>query len=103
MDPNIWRKDICGAWMGRYNYGDHKSEYGWEIELVTGDGNGKGSVLLPRQWQNDEHKKLGVTRLQDESKRDAKRESPVTALSPIAVSLQSDLGRERNCGFKNLG
>lgn len=37
-DPNLWRKDQCGAWMHRDQYNHPASEYGWKIENVSGGG-----------------------------------------------------------------
>lgn len=47
-DPELWRKDTCGAWMHRQEYGRRKSEFGWEI---CDPGAGSDS-LRPMQWQN---------------------------------------------------
>ena len=33
-DPNRVRKDACGAWMIRENYGDRDSVFGWEIDHI---------------------------------------------------------------------
>ena len=27
-DANVWRKDQCGAWIGRLYYGNRDSQYG---------------------------------------------------------------------------
>ncbi|MEE9283164.1 MAG: hypothetical protein V3U49_03735 [Nitrososphaerales archaeon] len=40
-DPEIWRKDHCGAWIRRGEFGKH-SQFGWEI----------GESLIPVHWQN---------------------------------------------------
>ncbi len=28
-EPDIWRKDACGAWIHRDHYGARASEFGW--------------------------------------------------------------------------
>ena len=30
----IWRRDECGAWIKRDQYGHEQSEFGWRIENV---------------------------------------------------------------------
>lgn len=32
LDPTVWRKDECGAWIRRDQYGSLHSDYGWKIE-----------------------------------------------------------------------
>ena len=52
-DPELWRKDEFGAWIYRLDYGNRRSQFGWEI---TENGSGRAiSPLLglrPAQWQN---------------------------------------------------
>ena len=40
-DPDTWRKDRCGAWMKKSEFGK-RSQFGWEI----------GESLIPVHWQN---------------------------------------------------
>ncbi|PIP15317.1 HNH endonuclease [Candidatus Roizmanbacteria bacterium CG23_combo_of_CG06-09_8_20_14_all_35_49] len=61
-DPAYTRKDQCGAWIKRLDYGDRKSQYGWEIDHITPESNGGGdelSNLRPLQWQNNASKQEG--------------------------------------------
>lgn len=56
-DPDIWRKDECGAWIRRDFYGYHGSRFGWEVVLIVPASNGGTedvSNLQPLQWQNKE-------------------------------------------------
>ena len=32
QDPTQWRKDECGAWIKRADFGERDSEFGWKIE-----------------------------------------------------------------------
>lgn len=57
-DKNNWRKDQCGAWIGRKQYGNRNSNYGWEIDHITpvsDGGTDELSNLRPMQWQNNVH------------------------------------------------
>jgi hypothetical protein len=36
-DPNVWRKDECGAWINRGHYENEHSEFGWRIQQITPD------------------------------------------------------------------
>lgn len=58
-DPNIWRKDECGAWMNRQSYGNRNSHYGWEIDHISPGGSDILSNLRPLQWENNVDKSDG--------------------------------------------
>ncbi len=61
-DPAVWRKDECGAWIHRPNYGNRNSQYGWEIDHITSQDHGGSdapSNLRPLQWQNNAAKSSG--------------------------------------------
>ena len=54
-DPNEWRKDECGAWIAWAHYGDHSSQFGWEVDRiksVEGGGGEELSNLRPLHWRN---------------------------------------------------
>lgn len=52
-DPNVWRKDQCGGWIGRNLYGNRESEYGWEVDHINPQGGDDLSNLRPLQWKNN--------------------------------------------------
>lgn len=59
FDPNLARKDACGAWMLRNQYGNTDSDFGWEIDHVYPRVLGGNTVienLRPMQWQNNRSK-----------------------------------------------
>jgi hypothetical protein len=54
-DPDIWRKDECGAWIRRDFYGNIESQFGWEVDLMVSETEGgriDPSNLRPLQWRN---------------------------------------------------
>lgn len=61
-DSSVWRKDQCGAWIGRNHYGDRNNQYGWEIDHITPEADGGGdelSNLRPLQWKNNASRQDG--------------------------------------------
>ncbi len=58
-DPKYWRKDECGAWISRSQYGCQQSPFGWEINYIhpqTGPLGHDLPNLRPMQWQNNNRK-----------------------------------------------
>ena len=54
-DPKVWRKDQCGAWICRTEYGNRNSVYGWEIDHLRPVAEGGSNKLLnlrPLHWEN---------------------------------------------------
>jgi hypothetical protein len=58
-EPSRWRKDDCGAWIGRVEYGNRESQYGWEVDHVDPKGGDGIGNLRPLQWQNNVDKSDG--------------------------------------------
>lgn len=61
-DMNVYRKDICGAWIAWREYGNRDSQYGWEVDHalpVSRGGNDSLSNLRPLHWQNNARKSDG--------------------------------------------
>jgi len=58
-DKDLYRKDVCGAWMKRDEYGRIESNYGWEVDHKKPESLG-GSYelenLRPMQWANNRNK-----------------------------------------------
>jgi len=55
-DPNVWRKDECGAWIKHSDYGNQDSMYGWQIDHITSQDHGGSdapSNLRPLHWRNN--------------------------------------------------
>jgi hypothetical protein len=61
-NPEKWRKDACGAWISRDQYGDGHSRFGWEIDRILpaeGGGTDDLSNLRPLHWKNALSRKDG--------------------------------------------
>ncbi len=55
-DPNIYRKDACGAWIQFSKHGDRDAKYGWEIDHIIPEahhGSNALSNLQPLHWKNN--------------------------------------------------
>ena len=58
-DPTSIRKDACGAWILRSQYGNRSSMFGWEIDHVYPKALGGGDEfdnLRAMQWENNDSK-----------------------------------------------
>ena len=61
-NPDVWRKDQCGAWINRNQYGNRDSKYGWEIDHINPEGGDNLNNLRPLQWKNNLSKSEGRLR-----------------------------------------
>jgi len=54
IDPNIWRKDACGAWINRAAHNSKREnpvDNEWEIDHINPNGGDDLSNLRPLQWK----------------------------------------------------
>ena len=59
LDPDEYRKDICGNIIRYSDYGDTDSVYGWEIDHINPVSNGGTDNLVnlqPLYWANNRNK-----------------------------------------------
>jgi hypothetical protein len=55
-DPNVLRKDECGAWIKHSEYGNRNSLYGWGIDNITSRDHGGEDIpinLRLLHWLNN--------------------------------------------------
>jgi len=52
-NADLFRKDICTAWMSFSKYGDRTSKLGWEIDHINPNGIDNYVNLQPLQWENN--------------------------------------------------
>lgn len=56
FNPQLVRKDACGAWIVRNAYGNRNNAFGWEIDHIfptTLGGDENEINLRPLQWENN--------------------------------------------------
>jgi len=61
-DPNVWRKDQCGAWIKRSSHNGRREnpvDFEWEIDHINPHGGDDISNLRPLQWKNNLDKAEG--------------------------------------------
>ena len=58
-DSTRWRKDRCGAWMRREQYGMESTEFAWKIENISPGGADEVENLQPFHRANTFNRNTG--------------------------------------------
>lgn len=66
-NPDLWRKDQCGAWMYWPNYGapaagEPHTSYKWQIDHIKPESKGGDDIVSnarPLQWYNNDSRQNG--------------------------------------------
>ena len=59
VNPKVKRKDKCGATIVKSAYGDHNSNFGWDVDHIkpkSKKGTDALSNLQPLHWKNNASK-----------------------------------------------
>lgn len=106
-DPNLYRKDACGAWMAFEKYGDTSNAYGWEIDHVFPRAKGGESNLenlRPMNWQNNRKKGDNYPNYQreitSEDNRNIVSEKNLTINQKLQDTLKSKYGYDKESNDK---
>ncbi len=71
QDPDVWRKDECGAWINYEHYGSQHSEFGWKIVSVSAGSSDDPDQLRPFHRENDFDRNTGRAVRRVKANRDA--------------------------------
>lgn len=59
FNPDIVRKDCCGAWIVKSEFGNRDSAFGWEIDHAYPKAKGGDDNIInlrPMHWENNQAK-----------------------------------------------
>lgn len=93
-DPNLYRRDCCGAWIACGKYGDTSNPYGWEVDYVVPKSMGGGEQLAnlrPMNWRNKRSKGNDFPSYQSAVKADGNRNIESEEVFTVNEQLQSML------------
>lgn len=93
-DPASIRKDACGAWILRGQYGNRNTLFGWEIDHVYPKALGGGDELenlRAMQWENNESKGTDyphyTAKVQSDGAKNVYRDVQYTVNAELQASL----------------
>lgn len=95
FNPNIVRKDACGAWIMRNQYNNRDSAFGWEIDHVyplSMGGTDDAINLRAMQWENNVSKgddyPVYKSKIQAEGNKNIYKEEQYTVNSSLQDKLK---------------
>lgn len=96
FDPANFRKDCCGAWIVKNQYGNRDSIYGWEIDHVYPEalgGKDDKENLRAMQWENNVSKGDDYPVYQARIKSEANKNIVSVTQYTVNESLRNTLSR----------
>lgn len=95
-NKEIIRKDACGAWIIKNNYGIRDSIFGWEIDHVYPESLGGGNEienLRAMQWENNVSKGDDFpsykSKVQAEGSKNVYKEKQYTINDELRMKLEA--------------
>lgn len=95
-EPNMYRKDACGAWIMKDKYGDTNNAYGWEIDYIypkSLGGNDNSNNLRPLQWENNKSKGNDYPNYKAAVTADGVRNINKTQMFTVHIDTQSIISK----------
>lgn len=96
FDPEVVRKDACGAWIMKNQYANRNSMFGWEIDHIypiSMGGRDDEANLRAMQWENNLSKgddyPIYKSKVQAEGNKNVYKEEQYTVNKSTQLKLSS--------------
>lgn len=93
-DPNLIRKDCCGALLLYHSYNDHNSNFGWGVDHilpVSAGGDDNPINLRPMHWKNLQYKGDSYPDYEFAVTAEGNENVERAGVRTVNVSIQEDL------------